>query len=321
MQSSLKKLLNVGKRLYEIPKNRLLNFIDPPANVLLYHRVTDLPSDPLALAVSPAHFREQILFLKERFHVRRFEEPWFPGPSALVSFDDGYADNVLEALPILEEVGVPAIFFISTGTIGSDREYWWDDLERLILLPEKLPERFLLDDPEFAAFWPTKEAEQRRTFYQEMQALMKRIGFSRREEWLAQLREWSGLGAAGRPTHRPMSLQELKHLASSPWVTIGAHTITHTRLSNLTSEEQEREIIGSRNQLEAWLGETVPFFSYPFGDREDYGPQTVEICRRHFAKTASTLWRQAHSWNENQQLPRLFVGDWPGQSLARKCMR
>jgi hypothetical protein len=51
-----------------------------------------------------------------------------------VTFDDGYADNLLNGKPILTRYGIPATLFLATGTIGSSSEYWWDELARLILL-------------------------------------------------------------------------------------------------------------------------------------------------------------------------------------------
>jgi peptidoglycan/xylan/chitin deacetylase (PgdA/CDA1 family) len=116
-------------------KNRLLNKLDPPVVILIYHRVTTLPLDPQMLAVTPANFRAQMRYLKDNFQVLRFEDNWskVTEPSVVVTFDDGYADNALEALPILEEVGVPGTFFIITGKIDTRQEFWSDELERIVL--------------------------------------------------------------------------------------------------------------------------------------------------------------------------------------------
>lgn len=129
------KILGSARKLVRTPLNRLLNRVDPPVIVLLYHRVTTLVSDPEMLAVSPENFRAQMRHLKENHHLVRFEEDWSKAakPAVAITFDDGYADNALEALPILDEVGVPATFFVSTGTIGTTREFWWHELERIIL--------------------------------------------------------------------------------------------------------------------------------------------------------------------------------------------
>jgi len=50
-------------------------------------------------------------------------------PAVAITFDDGYADNALEAVPIMDEVGIPATFFISTGNIDTKSEYWWMTLK------------------------------------------------------------------------------------------------------------------------------------------------------------------------------------------------
>jgi hypothetical protein len=60
--------------------------------------------------------------------------------SVAITFDDGYADNLHNARPLLERYGMPATFFLTSGYIGREREFWWDELERLILQPGTLPE-------------------------------------------------------------------------------------------------------------------------------------------------------------------------------------
>ena len=144
-------------------KNHLFNFIDSPIIILLYHRVTDLPADPEMLAVSPENFRRHMEFLKQQFRIVRFEEDWsnLQEPAVAITFDDSYADNVLEALPILEEVGVPATFFVSTGRIGTDKEFWWHQLEGILLRDGEFSPRFELHDSSYGQVWSTETFEQR----------------------------------------------------------------------------------------------------------------------------------------------------------------
>ena len=132
-------------------KNLFLNFIDKPIIILLYHRITDLPADPEMLCVSPENFRRHMEFLKQQFQNVRFDEDWsdIKGPAVSVTFDDGYADNTLAALPILKEVGVPATFFISSGHIGTDRAFWWNQLENILLRDANFPSSFTLDDQRY----------------------------------------------------------------------------------------------------------------------------------------------------------------------------
>ena len=136
-------------------KNLLFNLIDNPIIILLYHRVTDLSDDPEMLAVSPGNFRHHMEFLKQQFPIVRFEEDWsdLKKPAVAITFDDGYADNALEALPILEEVGIPATFFVSTGNLGTNHEFWWHRLENILLQDGRFPENFKLDDSRFGRTW------------------------------------------------------------------------------------------------------------------------------------------------------------------------
>jgi peptidoglycan/xylan/chitin deacetylase (PgdA/CDA1 family) len=296
------------------PLNRLLNVIDPPVVVLLYHRVASLSRDPEMLAVTPENFRAQMRYLKENFPLVRFEDDWkaAPKPAVAVTFDDGYADNALEALPILEEVGLPATFFISAGTIGTTQEFWWHELEHIVLEQHDLPAGFTLSDNRFGRTWPTVSDRERQEFYNGMVRLMNQVDAARRDNWLAQVRRWAGDGTAPAAVHRAMTIDELRRLAENSLVTIGAHTVTHTRLSSLDAAGQREEITTSKRALEAWLGRETPVFSYPFGRRCEYTQKSIALCREAgFIKAAANFPGQAHRWTDPYQIPRHLVRNWP----------
>jgi peptidoglycan/xylan/chitin deacetylase (PgdA/CDA1 family) len=301
--------------------NSLLNQFNPPVVVLIYHRVTTLASDPHLLAVTPDNFRAHLRYLKDHFPIVRFESDWadIKEPTVVITFDDGYADNALEALPILEELEVPVTFFVSTGTIDTRNEFWWDELERIFLGEFEFPESFALEDSRFGKIWPTVSAADRLKLYQDIHPLMQRLDFSSREKWLQQIRRWAQAGEVGRETHRAMTVHELRRLAQSQWVTIGAHTVSHPVLSALPAAAQKKEISDSRNQLEALLKREVKVFSYPFGWKTDYNDDSIEICKESgFIKVAANVPGQAHRWSDPFQVPRHLVRNWPLDLFAEE---
>lgn len=324
MTEVFQKIQGLAHRVVQPSGKLILNLLDAPVIVLIYHRVTALPSDPQMLAVSPDNFRAQMQHLKKHFPIVRFEEDWtgLKKPAVAVTFDDGYADNALEALPILEELEVPATFFVSTGAIGTAREYWWHELERTILGGGRLPDQFTLEQDNHKRSWATRSEAERGEFYREMALLMTDAAPNDRDDLLSLIRDWAKVAAAATGSHRSMTLDELRLLAGSPVATIGAHTVTHNRLASMAAPEQREEITASKRQLESWLGREVTVFSYPFGRQCDYTRETVALCREAgFAKAASNFPGQAHRWTDAFQIPRHLVRDWPVDTFAQKLKR
>jgi len=103
------------------------------APILLYHRIDSVSNDPIKLCVSPKSFEEHLQFLKRNYDViplselsRRVIEGTLKGNEAAVTFDDGYEDNLMNALPILEKYTVPATIFVTTGMLGKKANFGWD---------------------------------------------------------------------------------------------------------------------------------------------------------------------------------------------------
>src|SRR5262249_8195308 len=103
--------------------------------ILMYHRIARVERDVWSMCVTPEHFEEHLEVLSRHRPVRLNEwkpRGWFKGSlSCAITFDDGYADN-LHAACLLKRFGIPATFFVTTGYIGSGREFWWDELERVV---------------------------------------------------------------------------------------------------------------------------------------------------------------------------------------------
>ena len=302
----------------------MFNIIDRPVVVLCYHRVTAKPSDINSIVVSPDNFRAQIGYLKQHFQIVRFEENWdqVRKPAVVITFDDGYADNLTEALPILEEAGVPATFFISTENIGSGSEFWWDTLERMVSCECNYPAHFTLNDSHYGKTWLTASIEQRTAMYRDLHHLFMNGKTEQRTGWLHQIKEWSGESSTGDEANRTLTREELRALANSRGVTIGAHTISHPQLSSLGEEEQRYEIVESGRQLEKLIGRKIEVFAYPFGKKIDFDMISARICREAgYIKAAAAFPGEAHRWTDPFHIPRHFVYNWDLDRFAFKLKR
>lgn len=293
-------------------KNRFHEILGPPVLVLLYHRVTNLPYDPQQLAVSPVNFRNHLAYLTSNYNVCRFEDNWctHKRPNVVITFDDGYEDNLLEALPILREYNVPATVFVATDAVENRECFWWDELAALVLEGEP-KEHFTLEDKEYGGRWPTSSFDEKTQLYWRLHGWMLGLDLERRKKWLMQLKSWTGLFDVNPGNYRLMSPQQVKEIAADPLITIGAHGQSHTRLSLLSPAEQKREIQLSRDKLKDWTGKSVDVFSYPFGTKRDFSTQTIDICRETgFKRVAANIHGCSRRLTNSFRTPRCLIRNW-----------
>lgn len=116
---------------------------------------------------------------------------------------------------------------------------------------------------------------------------------------------------AGAPL---VDAEQLRLLASSPLIEIGAHTVTHPRLHEQSPDEQRQEIVGSKQTLEGILGRPVHGFSYPHGV---YNAATVQIvAQAGFSYACNSCNDVVRPHSDNKLLPRFWIPDVNGDQFA-----
>jgi peptidoglycan/xylan/chitin deacetylase (PgdA/CDA1 family) len=297
------------------------------ALILAYHRVAAVPWDPAGLCVSPEHFAEHLAVLCERFApmslaelLADLERGTLRRRSVVVTFDDGYADNLLQAKPMLGRFGVPATVFVTTAPLDEERELWWDELERALehapLPPRRLPGASpAWELPEAAA---PASADRLQLFHAWRDWLMQRSHEERRKA-LDALLAAAGCGVAPRPSHRTLTEEEIAELAADGAIEVGAHTVTHPMLSLLPPSERRSEMLASKRRLEALLDRPVRSFAHPFGEPQHFASTAGALLREcGFACACSSVPRPVDADADRFWLPRTTVGDWDGDRFTRR---
>ena len=243
--------------------------------ILLYHRIAAPAHDPFALAVQPTWFEDHLGILATRSRLVGLAEmlaadPADPTVLTSITFDDGYADNLAVAAPMLRAAGIPATYFVCTGALGDDRGFWWDRLASAIAATDA-PAAVLdgLDGIPPVGALTTEDDRTRATLA--IAARLQPLPPAARDQLLEEI-ETRLPPRAGASRARCPILDEagLRDLASQPLTEIGAHTEHHPMLSRLTPEEQRDEIAGSIATITDVTGTRPRFGAYPYGAQADY---------------------------------------------------
>ena len=328
--------------------SRIRGRIGPKSAILLYHRVADAPTDPYMLCVSPRHFEEHLRVISRLGTATHLDdlaeavrEGRVPHGSVSVTFDDGYADNLIAAKPLLEKYGVPATVFMTTGSSGRTREFWWDELERIFLGSGRLPERLDLringsaqswmlgdaaglgaDDLQKHRKWnllddssPTARHEVFRSVYD----LLQPMPIAQRTEVLDELLTWAGEESIVRDSHRALELEELAALVDGDTVRVGGHTVNHPALDSQPIAVQRQEITQCKAMLEDALHQPLRSFAYPYGYFSD--ATVAEVQSAGFDHACACLSRPVRTDSHPFMLPRIDVGNWTGEDFERRLQK
>lgn len=296
------------------------------ALILGYHRIAEAENAAGSLCVSPQRFSEQLDILSHHGEVislgdlaRDLQDGRVPQRAVVLTFDDGYADVLYNAKPILEIYEAPATVFVTTGSLG--QEFWWDKLERMLLRSAKSPEELSLQMRDDGYAWvsvaPTQlpAARSRQPAIWSIHRSLASLSPAEREKAIAELRTWTGKRPVDEPSRRALTSDELIELNTGGLIEVGAHTVTHPVLADLPSPAQREEIRQSKEHLERILGKPVTSFSYPNGSTSAVTRMMVRDARFVCACAShnDVVWQESDRFH----LPRFWVTDWDGETFAR----
>nr|WP_249150694.1 polysaccharide deacetylase family protein [Bradyrhizobium sp. JYMT SZCCT0180] len=220
---------------------------------------------------------------------------------AVLTFDDGYRDNVSVALPVLERNNAPFMMYVPTGAPTRSLQSWWLGLRKLFLLRDKvtidaLGRQFHCSDirSKISAF-----DEVRRWIHEDY----------RRGAMLAPTLEQNGISLAALNDEYFLDERELRNLARHPLASIGGHTTSHPALASLDTLSARAELADNRSYLENLLQLPVRHVAYPFGTPRACGPREERLANEvGFQSAVTTRHEQLHDSKVNHfALPRIGV--------------
>lgn len=252
------------------------------AVVLMYHRVLPAGADTFShsgIVVTPETFDRQMAFLARHFRTltpAQFKQELaassFGRRACLVTFDDGWWDNLEYALPVLNRHGIPAIVFVATGFIGTTDTFWQERLARLLYLAgvrDGLETGVLREIGFDRASRATRGNLRLRA--REFVTSLKMQGPAAARQMIERLQAALGDAPESRDlgADRFMTWDEVNALRQGNQVTIGSHAHSHLRLTTLGYKGARLEFETSRRELERNAVSDVFACAYPNGDVND----------------------------------------------------
>ncbi len=294
---------------------------EPRLSILIYHRV--LPSydfiQPMEVVAETFDWHMELI--SSHFNPLTFGEAihhlksgTLPPKSICVTFDDGYADNVEVAIPILKKWKVPATFFIATGFV--DGGCMWNDIIAETIRQLKGQELDL-------AFCGLERFEiaTKSQCYSALRKVLTTIRYfplDRRNEVANMIASLVGT----LPQDLMMTKSQIKEISING-MEVGGHTVTHPILTTLTPELAREEMGQGKEELESIIGRKIRYFAFPTGKPTlDYSPDHIKMLPRlGFEAGVSTQWGVSNSESDIWQLPRFTPWDKTPTRFALRLMQ
>jgi peptidoglycan/xylan/chitin deacetylase (PgdA/CDA1 family) len=203
---------------------------------------------------------------------------------AVITLDDGYADNHTIAYPIFRGMGVPFTIYVTTCFPEGTAILWWYWLEQVLQRCERVE---LQDGTRLEA---GTDAEKNRVFLQLRQMIVNH-GDAGQAEFLRSLVKNNAVDIGRVSRDLAMTWDQIEELSRDELVTIGGHTASHVSLAALTESQMRTEVLEGNALLTKHTGRPVEHFAYPYGGRLEAGAREFQVLKTLGMKTVVTTRR------------------------------
>lgn len=276
--------------------------------IMAYHRISSLHPEPdygadIELISSWAsEFAWQMAHVSESYETPSPTEVFdsiargkaLPTNSVLVTFDDGFRDNWEVAFPILRKYRIPAMFFLSTGYIGSTRQFWFDRIVSAVL---QTSVRRLSVDAIDEAFVIQEDTASRRKLCSHLLACLKSLSNRRRESAVEKIIADLGYERDENNSDQgsAMSWDQARDMRAGG-MEFGSHSVSHPVLSAIESDaELYSELADSKSQIEDEIGVPIHALAYPVGGVSAYDARVVAAARKVGYRVGISYVRGVHT--------------------------
>jgi peptidoglycan/xylan/chitin deacetylase (PgdA/CDA1 family) len=240
-----------------------------------------------SLAITPEHLENIILYLKsenycfvslDEIHTMLLKGKSLKQKFICLTLDDGYRDNMEFGFPVFKKHNVPFTIYVTNSFPNATAHLWWYWLEEKV----NNSTSFSFNGNLYACY---TDLEKQNT-YNTLREKVKNMSYDQRKIIVADFFNLSTDEVKSQVQKIALSWEELKQISTEPLVTIGAHTVNHLSLANLTYEETTTEVIESKRELEQILKRDIDHFAYPYGGLEDAKDREWKIAEHAKFKTA-----------------------------------
>ncbi len=248
-----------------------------------FHPESGLRCPVAALEESLSWLRDSgVAFVTLDQAIERLNRP-VDGKFCTFTFDDGYADNLTHALPIMERFAAPFTVYVATGMMTGRIDAWWLGLAAMVTTRDRI------ELPELDCRFDCPDQPSKQRTFLAIESLVH-ANFDALAPIKAAIAV-GGIDCSALARREALSTEQLQRLAASSLVTIGAHGERHINLARASVAEAEQDMIASRHALEDVIGRPVLHFAYPFGHANACGPREARIAQTAGFRTAVTTRR------------------------------
>ncbi|MFH7320737.1 polysaccharide deacetylase family protein [Desulfurivibrio sp. D14AmB] len=178
--------------------------------------------------------------------------------TVVITFDDGYLDNLTVAAPILENYGLTATLFLPTGYIDRGENQWVDQAYAAFKARTRNKLKWISDSPQV---YDLKQPVQHKAAYRAVCSTLLVAAREKRHSLLANL--YDQLAPARHPPRLTMNWEEVQTLVSRHrCFEIGGHSLEHTDLTRVSEADAIKELTGCAERIKEMLGRPPRYFSF-----------------------------------------------------------